>query len=98
MKLSVKASAGLLALAGVVGVLAAANSATANDQVTPPAVSQEEIPAEFAPSSSGGAVDLKGNAVESKIVVTDEMPSDLGELQYSGKAFAGESGTSGSFN
>lgn len=49
-------------------------------------------------SWSAGAVDNNGNPVESKALVTDEMPSDLGELQGEGTATpTNDTGTSGEF-
>lgn len=47
---------------------------------------------------SAGAVDNNGKPVETKTLVTDEKPSDLGELQGEGTASpTNETGTSGVF-
>lgn len=37
-------------------------------------------------SWSAGATDLNGNPVESKTYVGDQLPDDLGELEYEGTA------------
>lgn len=66
-----KATAGgLAATALLCGALAlAAPAANASSDLEPPGISY-----------SGGAVDLDGNPVESRTVVSDTPPADLGEL------------------
>jgi hypothetical protein len=45
---------------------------------------------------SGGAVDNDGNPVESETLVTDELPSDLGEIQHEGTVTpTNDTGTTG---
>ncbi len=90
MKKSSKIAAGFLAAASVAGVVALANSAAATDEVQAPLQHQATV--------DGGAVDLNGNPVESKMVVSDTPPSDLGELQFSGSATAGDEPQTGTFS
>lgn len=44
-----------------------------------------------------GAVDLNGNPVNSKVLITDTLPDDLGTLEYSGSQTAGSGTSTGSF-
>ncbi len=68
------AAGGLAATALLCGALAlAAPAANASSDPKAPGVSY-----------SGGAVDLDGNPVESRAVVSDTPPADLGELICSG--------------
>lgn len=69
-----------LVIAAVVGSLVTATATFAS--ATPQG---QEILREIA-TWGGGAVDLNGNPVDSKTFVGDELPSDLGELQFEGTA------------
>jgi hypothetical protein len=44
-----------------------------------------------------GAEDLNGNPVNSKVLITDSLPDDLGTLEFSGEAVAGDEPQTGTF-
>jgi hypothetical protein len=44
-----------------------------------------------------GAEDLNGNPVNSKVLITDTLPNDLGTLEFSGEAVAGDEPQTGTF-
>ena len=85
-----KVLVGAIIAGSMVGLVATATAASATE------AGKEII--DSLVSWSGGAVDNNGNPVESKTLVTDELPSDLGELQGEGTAIPlNDTGTSGEF-
>lgn len=85
-----KVAAGSLAGLALVGAIAFSSSASASTQrEAQPDTKHTAVSSEIA-SGGGGAVDLAGNPVESRIYIGETLPADLGKLQYSGTAKAGD--------
>lgn len=87
-KIAVAVATATLALTGLIAGTTIANASTSEP-------ARQSAPK---PIPGGGAFDIDGKPVDSKTVISDTPPADLGKLEFEGKAVVGDVPESGQFD